>query len=149
MTEVWATRPPRPTRPYPCRAQRISVARFGGRPYISKPTRKTREANHNVAHAAPMPIAIDSHTSQSGGGEVEVSRSSMAKAFTGGMKLSAVLNAEFGSRTIGYQNSHGVIIIIMIGITSAWASRRSFTADPTAAINEPMIRYVMRKKISR
>ena len=64
----------------------------------------------------------------------------MANVFTGGMKLIAVLNVEFGSRAIGSASIHGTIITSMIGIISDCASRISLTAEPTAAIADPIVR---------
>ena len=84
-----------------------------------------------------------------GGGDVEVIRSSMANAFIGGMKLTTVANSEFGSREIGNQKSHGIIISSVIGVINDCASRSSFTADPIAAMSEPIITYVIRKKMKR
>ena len=74
------------------------------------------------------------------GGANEVRRSSIAKVFTGGMKLIAVLNAELGSRAIGAASSHGTIMTRMSGIIIDCASRMSLTAEPTAAIADPMVR---------
>src|SRR5688572_14304605 len=98
-----------------------------------------RDANQSAPPAAAMPTAIDSQTCQMGGGEVEVRRSSIANAFIGGMKLTTVANSEFGSREIGSQKSHGIIISSVMGVISDCASRSSLTADPIAAISDPMI----------
>src|SRR5690349_13942199 len=108
-----------------------------------------RDANHNAPPAVMIPTTIDSHTCHIGGGAVDVRRSSMANAFIGGMKLTIVANSEFGSREIGNQNSHGIIISSVIGVINGCASRSSFTDDPIAAINDPMVTYVIRKKINR
>ena len=86
-----------------------------------------------------MPTAIESQTCHMGGGDVDVSRSSIANAFIGGMKLTIVANVEFGSREIGNQNSHGTIISSVIGVISDCASRSSLTAEPIAAISDPMM----------
>src|SRR5687767_5621548 len=122
-----------------CRAHLSSVAKFGGRPCINRPIWKRREANQSAPPAATMPTAIDSHTCHIGGGDVDVSRSSIAKAFIGGIKLTTVANSEFGSREIGNQNSHGIIISNVTGVISDCASRSSFTAEPIAAMSDPMM----------
>ena len=133
---------------YADRAQRINVAKLGGFPYISKPIRKTLAANQIAPMADPTPIAIDSQTCHHGGGAFEAIRSSMAKVFTGGRKLSPMLDTEFGLREIGSQRIHGIIKINISGIINPWASLISFTAAPTAIINEPKTRYMMMKKIT-
>ena len=55
------------------------------------------------------------------------------------MKLTTVANKELGSREMGYQNSHGTIISSVIGVISGCASRSSFTAEPIAAMMDPMM----------
>ncbi len=92
---------------------------------------------------------MDSHTCHIGGGDVDVRRSSMANAFIGGMKLTTVANSELGSREIGNQNSHGIIISSVIGVISDCASRSSFTDEPIAAMSDPIVTYVIRKKMNR
>src|SRR6266581_2039255 len=102
--------------PQAARAQRISVAKLGGLPYISKPIRNTFAVNHKAAKTDATPMAIDSHTCHKGGGALEDIRRSIANVFTGGKKLMAVLKVELGSREIGTWRTHGSTRIIMIGI---------------------------------
>src|SRR4051794_20229046 len=98
------------------RIQRISVLRSGGLPYISRPMVKILAAHQTDTTTVTRPIPIVTATCQNGGGALEVSRSSIAKVFTGGMKLIAVLNGEFGSRAIGAASIHGTISTSIIGI---------------------------------
>jgi hypothetical protein len=70
---------------------------MGGFPCISSPTLKTFAANHTVLQAAPIPTRTVSHTCHAGGGESDASRAIMKNVFTGGMKLMATLNVEFGA----------------------------------------------------
>src|SRR5262245_60382939 len=96
-----------------------------------------------------MPIAIDVHTCQYGGGELDAIRSSIVNVLTGGMKLMATLNTEFGSREIGSQKIHGTMMTSMMGIIIDCASRMSLTAAPTVTNIAPVTRYEMRKKMTR
>src|SRR4029434_7734388 len=130
------------------RAQRISVAKFGGLPYISRPIRKTFAANQIAAKTVPTPIRIDSQTCHHGGGAFEAIRSSIVNVFTGGRKLNTTLKSEFGSREIGNQRNQGIIRSSMRGIISPCASRISLTAAPMAIIREPKTRYMITKKIN-
>ncbi len=88
-------------------------------------------------------------TCHEGGGELEASRSSIAKLFTGGTKPSTTLSVESGLRRMGIARSQGMTMITFRGASRVCASRKSFTAAPTAPMNAPMIRYVVKKKISR
>ena len=83
---------------------------------MSKPILKMRDANHSAPTPAKRPTRIDNHTCHIGGGDVDVNRSSIAKAFIGGRKLRTVANTEFGSREMGYENSQGIIINSVIGV---------------------------------
>ena len=49
-----------------------------------------------------------------------------------------MLNVEFGSREMGSQKSHGVMMSSMIGIIIDCASRMSLTTAPTVSIIAPM-----------
>src|ERR1700755_2622720 len=83
------------------RIQRISVLKSGGLPYISRPIVKIRAAHHSATTTPAAPIMTVSQPCESGGGALEVMRSSIANVLTGGMKLITVLNVEFGWRAIG------------------------------------------------
>src|SRR5579862_6974919 len=127
----------------------MSVAKFGGLPYISSPIRNTLPANQMATNTDATPIPIDVHTCQYGGGEFDDIRSSIVNVLTGGMKLIATLNAEFGSREIGSQKIHGNMTMSMIGIIIDCASRMSLTAAPTVTSIAPVTRYEITKKITR
>src|SRR6476659_814079 len=120
---------------------------FGGLPYISSPILKIFEANHRAAKTPKTPMPIDAHTCHQGGGDVDVSRISMAKLLTGGMKLMIVENAEFGFWDIGNQTQKGNVSTSISGIIRDCASRMSFTTAPTLTISEPYVRYDRTKKI--
>ena len=118
---------------YAWRTHFRSVAKFGGRPCNNRPILKMRDANQRALPAAMIPTTMDSHTCHIGGGDVDARRSSMANAFIGGTKLTTVANSELGSREIGNENSHGIIISAVIGVINGCASRSSFTDVPIAA----------------
>ena len=113
------------------------MAKSGGLPYISRPIRNTFAAHHSTATTEATPIAIDAHTCHQGGGVFDAIRRSMVNVLTGGTKLMMVLNVEFGSREMGTQNSHGVMMSSMIGIIIDCASRMSLTTLPTVSIIAP------------
>ena len=71
---------------------------FGALPCISRPTLKIFAANQVTTHAAARPTSMVSSTCHVGGGVADPSRIIMAKVLTGGMKLRATANVEFGSR---------------------------------------------------
>src|SRR5436190_6934391 len=119
---------------YACRAQRTSVAKFGGLPYISRPILNTFDANQIAAQTPTAPTPIDTHTCHHGGGAVDVRRISIAKVLMGGMKLRIVANAEFGFWEIGNQTQNGNVSTSIKGIISACASRMSLTTAPTLTI---------------
>jgi hypothetical protein len=121
-----------------------SVANDGGFPNINSPTRNTFAANQTAAYAPAALTTMPSHTCHIGGGLVEVSRSSSTKFPSGGTKLNTVANSELGSRLIGIHRNHGSITINMIGVISVCASRISFTAEPIAAMIDPIVRYASR-----
>ena len=108
------------------RIQRISVLRSGGFPYINRPMVKTFAAHHTDTTTDPAPMTIVSHTCHAGGGALEVRRSSIAKVFTGGMKLIAVLNAEFGPECLpdAPQAHRGVHVAKTIVSSGPGCSRR-------------------------
>ena len=87
-----------------------------------------------------MPMTIETAACQNGGGVLEDSRNIITKELSGGMKLITVAKVELGSRVIGIQNSHGIIMIMITGVISDCASRISFTADPIAAMNAAMVK---------
>ena len=113
---------------------------MGGLPNISRPIRMTLAANHTAPITEPSPTRIESQICQNGGGELEAIRSSMAKVFMGGMKLTMTLNTESGLRDIGNQRIQGIINVSDSGIISPCASFISLTAEPTAIIREPITR---------
>ena len=82
----------------------MSVAKLGGLPCMSSPMRKTFAVNQIDAKTEPIPIKMDSQICHHGGGVMEAMRISIANVFMGGMRLMAVLNAEFGSREIGNES---------------------------------------------
>ena len=73
-----------------------------------------------------------SSTCHVGGGVADASRIIMAKVLTGGMKLRATANVEFGSRPMTVANIQGAMSTSITGVISDCASRISFTAAPTA-----------------
>src|SRR5262245_2159775 len=117
---------------YACLAHRISVAMFGALPCINRPTLKTLAANQVTAQAAARPTIIVRSTCQVGGGVADPSRIIIANVLTGGMKLRATANAEFGSRPMTVANIHGAMSTSITGVISDCASRISLTAAPTA-----------------
>src|SRR5437867_1907654 len=84
-----------------------------------------------------------------GGGAVEDMRRSIAKFDIGGMKLITVAKVELGSRVMGNQKSHGIMMRSMTGVMRVCASRISLTAAPIAAMNEAIMKYARRKKMGR
>src|SRR5690606_32554751 len=96
------------------RIQRISVAKLGGLPCISRPTRNTLPAIHTVAKTAAMPIAIDAAICQAGGGTLDDRRRIITKGLTGGIRLATVASVPLGSRLIG---CHSIIGSTMVSIT--------------------------------
>ncbi len=60
---------------------------------------------------------------------------------TGGMKLSTTASVELGSRLIGNQSIHGIMMRSITGVIRVCASRISLTADPMAAMNEATVKY--------
>src|SRR5262249_49127977 len=119
-----------PDRHYACFAQRTSVPKSGALPCISNPTLNTLAANQIATHAAAMPTTSVSSTCQVGGGVFVARRIIIANVFTGGMKLMATANVEFGSRPMTLAKSHGAMSASMTGVISDCASRISLTAAP-------------------
>src|SRR5512139_2317468 len=115
----------------------MRVARLGGLPYMSSPIRNTLAANQSDAATPAAPAAMASSVCQIGGGVDEASRSMITKLLMGGTNVSATASVEFGSRLIGIQRNQGIMMTSMTGVISPCASRSSFTADPTAAMNAP------------
>src|SRR4051812_35587872 len=120
---------------------------FGGLPYIKRPILNTFDANQTAPNTPTTPIAIDAHTCHQGGGAVDVKRISIAKLLTGGTKLIAVANVEFGFWEIGNQTQKGNVSTSINGIIKDCASRMSLTTAPTLTINEPYVRYDSTKKM--
>jgi len=87
-------------------------------------------------HAASAVLAS---TCQRGGGEAELIRSSIAYRLTGGRKLMATARAPSGCRDTGSHSSHGSMLIIITGPSSAPASLTSLTAAPIAPIRPAII----------
>src|SRR5215468_3450448 len=118
----------------------MSVAKFGGLPVISRPIWKTFDANQSAAPTPATAMPIESHTCHQGGGAVDVSRISIAKVLTGGMKLSATLKAEFGAIEIGNHTQNGDASSSINGMMSPCASRMSLTTAPTLTMSDPYVR---------
>src|SRR5687768_1055416 len=102
--------------------------------------RNTFAANHTAAHAAPKPMTTVSHTCHAGGGASDARRDIIANVLIGGMKLTAMLNVEFGARPIIGDSMYGSIIRIMIGPIIDCASAIWLTAAPIAIISAPKTR---------
>src|SRR5262245_175614 len=105
---------------------------LGAFPCMSRPTLYIFAANHVTAHAVASPTANVRSTCHAGGGVDDPSRIIIANVWTGGMKLSATENVEFGSRPMTVANIQGAISNSITGVISDCASRISLTAAPTA-----------------
>src|SRR5580658_5948598 len=121
----------RPARPQSCtappadqaiRAHLISVARFGGLPCMSRATLNTLAANHTTSAAVTQLMSRVAQTCQAGGGALEATRAIIAKVLTGGMKLIATLNEEFGAAPMTGVRLYPATSRIMTGPMKDWAS---------------------------
>ncbi len=92
-----------------------------------------------------MLIAIETATCQAGGGSVEATRMIMMNGEIGGMNPETVASIELGARITGMKKMYGSIIIMITGVISDCASRRSLTAEPIAAIREANMKYARMK----
>ncbi len=79
------------------RAHLIRVAMLGGLPCMSSAILNTLAANQTTSAEVTQLMSSVVHTCQAGGGALDATRAIMAKVLTGGMKLIATLNVEFGA----------------------------------------------------
>ena len=88
---------------------------------------------------------MDAAICQAGGGTLDDRRRIITNGLTGGIRLATVASVPLGSRLIGCHSIIGNTMVSITGVSSACASRSSFTAAPMAAISAAMVMKAIRK----
>ena len=113
----------------------------GGFPCMRTPTRKILEAVHTKPNTLSRPMIAPRVVCQVGMGSVDAaSRMIIANGCIGGRNEQTTATVPFGFSLIGIHSKNGIIKMIITGPIRVWASRKSLTALPTAAMIEAIVK---------